>query len=505
LLLPQTLGREFSLMENRNSNKLTLAREFEKKAINESISTQRPSFHVSSPVGWFNDPNGFSLYNEEYHLFFQYHPYSIHWGPMHWGHMKTSDFIKWQTLPVALAPDQSFDESGCFSGTALEAGGKHVLMYTGVKEELLPNNRKEIRQTQCIAIGNGLDYEKLEGNPVIEGKMIPEGSSLVDFRDPKIWKEGEIYFALVANRNEDGSGQLLLYKSINLKQWEKCSVLIKCNNEYGRMWECPDFFKLGEKDVIIISPQDMKAKGLELHNGNGNLYFIGQYDNCEYTFLKEEVGVLDYGFDFYAPQTLLAKDGRRILIAWMQSWDNYLTPGHFTWSGMMTIPRELIIKNGKIIQYPVRELEDYRANKVLYENYELNGAMELPGIHGREIDMEVEILSGDYQNFQIKLAGNEEFYTCISYNSQNKVITFDRKYSGIDRDIICERQMQVFNEKEYIKMRILLDKYSVELFVNDGEKVMTSLCYTSLDTNKIKFDVNGTAIVNIVKYDIAVD
>lgn len=505
MLLPQILGRNNSIMDDTKSKMLTQAREYEKKAINELINTQRPSFHVSSPVGWFNDPNGFSLYNEEYHLFFQYHPYSTLWGPMHWGHIKTTDFIKWQMIPTALAPDQSYDEAGCFSGTAIEADGKHVLMYTGVKETIMPNNSKEIRQTQCIAIGDGIDYEKLECNPVIEGKLIPEGSSLEDFRDPKIWKDGELYYALVANRSEDGSGQLMLYKSADLRQWETCSILARCNNEYGRMWECPDFFKLEEKDVLIISPQDMKAKKLEFHNGNGNVYFIGQYDNSDYSFQKETEGVLDYGLDFYAPQTLLTMDGRRIMIAWMQTWDNYLTPSHFTWSGMMTLPRELVLKNGKIYQNPVRELESYRTNKVQYDNQELNGVVELSGIQGRELDLEVEVLAGDYQSFQIKFAGDGEVYTSIEYNSRSKVLTFDRKYSGIVRDVICERQMQVLSDNNYIKLRILLDKYSVELFVNDGEKVMTSLYYTKLEADKIQFVVDGTAIANIVKYDITVD
>lgn len=491
-------------MNLMDSNKLNEAREYEKKAMKIMPEAKRPSFHVSSPVGWFNDPNGFSLYKGEYHLFFQYHPYSIQWGPMHWGHMKTTDFIKWENLPTALAPDQIYDANGCFSGTALEFEGKHILMYTGVSKVHQQDNSDTIRQTQCIAIGDGLNYEKLDCNPVLAADMIPDGSSLEDFRDPKIWKDGEEYFALVANRSEDGSGQLMLYKSADLREWEKCSILLKCNNEFGRMWECPDFFKMCEKDILILSPQDMKAKDLEFHNGNGNLYFIGHYDKNNYTFQKEAHGVLDYGLDFYAPQTLLSKDGRRIMIAWMQTWDNYLTPGHFEWSGMMTIPRELELKNGRIYQYPVRELENYRANKVQYDAIELLGEAELPGIKGREIDMEVEILPGNYQHFQIRFAENEEYYSSIGYDPKKKIINFDRKYSGFIRDIICERQMQVHSENNTIKLRIILDKYSVELFVNDGEDVMSALYYTTLDADQIRFVVDGKAKVNIIKYDIVV-
>ena len=107
-----------------NSEILDKARVFEEEAANNISEKERPSFHLSAPVGWINDPNGFSNFNGEYHLFYQYHPYDIKWGPMHWGHSKTKDFIKWEQLPVALAPDEEYDKGGCFSGSAIEVRWK---------------------------------------------------------------------------------------------------------------------------------------------------------------------------------------------------------------------------------------------------------------------------------------------------------------------------------------------------------------------------------------------
>lgn len=109
-----------------------------------------------------NDPNGFSDYKGEHHLFFQYYPYATHWDSMHWGHAKSTDFIKWEYLPTALAPDQDYDNSGVFSGSAIEDGEKQILIYTGVEEKAAPNGEKCIRQNQCVAIGNGVEYEKLK-------------------------------------------------------------------------------------------------------------------------------------------------------------------------------------------------------------------------------------------------------------------------------------------------------------------------------------------------------
>lgn len=124
-------------------NKLDKANSYIEK--NKVPAEQRPAFHVTAPVGWINDPNGFSVYQNKYHLFYQYHPYSDVWGPMHWGHCVTQDFIKWEKLPVAIAPDESYDADGCFSGSAIETDRGHILVYTGVCEEET-DGRKQIYQ-----------------------------------------------------------------------------------------------------------------------------------------------------------------------------------------------------------------------------------------------------------------------------------------------------------------------------------------------------------------------
>lgn len=119
------------------SPKLLKVHRMEKKQIHDIPKEERPAYHMSSPTGWINDPNGFSVFGGQYHLFFQYHPFSKKWGPMHWGHCVSKDFIKWEYLPCALAPDESYDKEGCFSGSAIEADGEHVLIYTGVMDRYL--------------------------------------------------------------------------------------------------------------------------------------------------------------------------------------------------------------------------------------------------------------------------------------------------------------------------------------------------------------------------------
>ena len=464
---------------------------------------QKPAFHATAPVGWINDPNGFSEYRNKYHLFYQHHPYSDAWGPMHWGHCTSCDFIKWEDLPEALAPDESFDKNGCFSGSALETDEGHALVYTGVIEKD-ENGKKSVFQNQCLAFGNGENYIKYDGNPVIDGNQLPESFSREDFRDPKIWFDDGSYYLVAGNRKGDGLGQVVLFRSPDLKSWQYVTVLAENDGTYGTMWECPDFFELGDQNVLIVSPQDMRAVGNKFYNGNHVLYFLGQYNKTNCQFDYSEGVMLDFGADFYAAQTLLTNDGRRIMIAWMQSWDINIKPAEQRWNGMMTVPRELSLINGHLYQRPVRELENYLVNPIHYQNTEISGEVSLPGINGRVLDLSAEVLSGDFKKLSIHIAHNEEYTTCFTYNPEEQSIEFDRTYSGMRRDVVSQRKMKIDNPQSTLKLRIILDKYSAELFVNDGYQTFSATFYTPLEADEIVFKCDGKAILNIEKSDIRI-
>ena len=484
------------------SEMLNKAREYEKAECIKIAKENRPVFHFSTPVGWLNDPNGFSEYKGEHHLFFQYYPYATEWGSMHWGHTKSKDFIRWEYLPAALAPDCNYDNFGVFSGGAVEVGEEQVLVYTGVEAKEQDNGKKCIRQTQCIAIGDGRDYKKYENNPVITADMLPEGSSLEDFRDPKIWKEDGRYYMVVGSRSADGSGQIALFSAEKIDDWKFEKILDRSENKVGKMWECPDFFDLGDKQVLIVSPQEMEIDGLEIHAGNNALFLIGNYEN---EFTREKIQSADYGLDFYAPQTMLTEDGRRVMIGWMQSWDNPIYPATQKWSGMMTVPRELYLRNGRVRQMPVRELEAYRKNEVIYKDICIEKETELNGVSGRSTDIELSLKGHEYEKFRIRLAADEKYYSEIVYKRGKGILTFDRTYSGLTRDAVTARSMKVDNKNDELNLRILVDKYSVEIFVNDGEQAMTSLIYTPVNATKMTFTSDGKAYVDVKKYEIEVE
>ena len=349
------------------SQTLREARKYEEASEKLIKAEERPGFHLTPRTGWMNDPNGFSYYKGRYHLFYQYYPYESRWGSMHWGHAVSQDLLHWESLPCALAPDEAYDRDGCFSGSAVELpDGRQLLMYTGVLKERQGHGEYREVQTQCLAAGDGLDYEKYEQNPVLDDTDIPEGSSRFDFRDPRIWRHTDgTYRCVVGSRPADGSGQILLYASGDGFHWKFKSVLVSNHDRFGKMWECPDFFELDGKWVLLVSPQDMLPEGFEYHNGNGTLCLIGDYDEETGTFAETHDQSIDYGIDFYAAQTVLAPDGRRIMIGWMQNWDACsMRSPEDPWMGQMSLPRELSVRDGRLYQKPIRELNAMWRNKI---------------------------------------------------------------------------------------------------------------------------------------------
>lgn len=460
-----------------------------------------PAFHAAPPCGWINDPNGFSYYEGKIHLFCQLHPYDTVWGPMHWGHFVSDDFISWEEMQVVLAPEECYDYAGCFSGTAIETEKGHLLAYTGVIEKEIGGTITML-QNQCLAIGDGREYVKFEQNPVVTGELLPKEFSRNDFRDPKLWKEDDCYYMIAGNKTIDGMPQIVLLASLDLLNWKYVSVLAKDDeHKLGSMWECPDFFIMDGKYVLMFSPQDMEGND-ELHNGHNSIYFIGDYDKTTHEFKRGDYYSFDDGLDFYAPQTMAFPDGRRIMIGWMQSWDSNIRPPKQKWACMMTIPRELSIVNGRIRQSPVREIEKYHSNQYICECCKVRGTINIPEISGRMLDLSIEITDGDYNEFTISFASNDKYHCDFIFYKYKNMIEMDRSHSGMIRDTIASRRVKIRYPHRNLRLRFILDRYSAEIFVNDGEQVLSTTFYTPLNAEDICFSCDKEAVMNIVKHEL---
>ncbi len=489
------------------SEALRRVRAFEKEHWLAPDDPRLPLFHLTGGIGWINDPNGFSLYKGEIHLFFQYHPYATYWGPMHWGHVKSRDLIRWERLPAALAPDMPYDAAGCFSGSAIELeDGRHLLMYTAVRKDALPDGGVRELQTQCLAFGDGLDYEKYDGNPVIDAALLPPGGDTHDFRDPKLWREDGRFYAVMGNRCPDGCGAVLLYESEDALRWRLKGELAASHGHRGRMWECPDFFRLDGTDVLIVSPQEMQPEELEFIEGNTTLCLLGRFERegCRFDWTREQT--MDYGLDFYAPQTLLLPDGRRVLIAWMQYWESAgWCPEGLPFYGQMTVPRELFIRDGRLYQRPVRELEAYRGAKTEVRALRLSGACELEGIRGRCLDMSLTVrpeTEGSLRSFTLHLASGGDYDCSLRWDCARRTLLVDRSRAGFPPEIRNTREFETGERDGTLRLRVLLDRWSMELFVNDGEHAASFTLYAPQSADGIRFEADGAALLDVEKYDL---
>ncbi len=256
----------------------------------------------------------------------------------------------------------------------------------------------------------------------------------------------------------------------------------------------------------------MLPQGFEYHNGDGTLCLIGSLNEQKDTFTDEHSQSIDYGIDFYAPQTILTQDGRRVMIGWMQNWDTCNVKGYSNpWFGQMSLPRELSIKNGRLYQTPVRELEELRRNRVACKNEIFSGLKQVDGVSGRRVDMEITVRPAVvengvprdmYRKFAVRFAQNDKYQTSLSFHPSDSIMKIDRKFSGSRRAIIHQRRSEVNSQNGELKIRLILDRYSVEVFINDGEQVMSAVLYTDLDADGISFLADGMVSMDLVKYDL---
>ncbi len=480
-----------------NPAPLNRVREYERERATRLPADERPLFHLTPLVGWMNDPNGFCYYKGQYHLFYQYHPFSRQWGPMHWGHAVTNDLLHWTYQPCALAPDTQADAGGCFSGSAVEMpDGQLLLAYTGVQPA--GTFRRET-QAQCVAIGDGIDFEKSLLNPVIRHAHLPEGYSEFDFRDPKIWREDDGYAMVVANRHSQRQGSILLMKSRDGLDWHFVGEIDASCDEYGRMWECPDFFELDGMHVLLVSPQEMYARE-EFHAGYGTVCIVGTFDEKNCQFDRQTVQPVDYGLTFYAPQTMKAPDGRRIMIGWMDNWETCKeAPRRHPWYAQMSAPRELYIRNNRLCQRPVREMENLWKDTIQHNQVTVHEEMSLPGVQGRLMDMEIVLNGQDSacRRFTLHVAKDENHYIQIRCDLARNELIFDRSHGGSRRDIAHTRHVKAGLKDGKMTLRLLMDKESIELFVNDGEQVLTSLIPTPISADHITFAADAPVRMSV--------
>ena len=243
-------------------------------------------------------------------------------------------------------------------------------------------------------------------------------------------------------------------------------------------------------------------------NGNGTVCMIGDLDETGTRFLCTDDQPVDYGMDFYAPQTIQTPDGRTVMIAWMQNWD---TVGHpdepdIPWHNQMTVPREIHICSGKLLQWPVRELDTLRKNPLVRKNLPVSGDLDLPELRGRTTDIVLSVRGASEHlscpGFTLYVAQDADFRTELHYSAAEGTLTLDRTWSGSRRNFSHIRTCRISEKNGTIRLRVLLDRFSLEVFANGGEEAMTAVIRTGLSADRISFHAEGDVLLDLEKYDL---
>ena len=442
--------------------------------------SKRPLFHFTAEKNWINDPNGLSYFNGEYHMFYQHNPENCYWGNMTWGHAKSKNLFEWQHLPHALYPDsEEFgDVDGCFSGSGLVENGELYLFYTGVKMLTKQANQfgntitigsDDLLPTQVLAkTKDGENFEKIEKIEL----FIPEECSKAHVRDPKVWKRGKLWYLAIGAKDNEG-GKILIYSSKDMRKWELFSKISEKN--MGYMWECPDLFEIGGKDLLMFSPEGVSEDGQKSISG----YYLGDFNYENGTFEHEEFKRVDYGFEYYAPQSFEDEKGRRIIIGWLVGHAPLDGEG---WNGMMTLPREVKLRDGKVSTLPVEELKDFRKEKIA----------EFSEISKAKNCYDIELRLKKLDDFSMTLFKDGRNGLKLSYFKERESFVLDREgvINGFEplTTFGTLRECRISENKE-MNLRVIVDRCVAEIYINDGEKVMSAV--VNPRDNQIEIEVLG--------------
>ncbi|SDQ33043.1 fructan beta-fructosidase [Paraburkholderia fungorum] len=465
----------------------------------------RPDYHFTPHSGWINDPNGLIESGGVYHLFYQFYDggwalkdgrfkSSTEWGPMHWGHATSTDLVHWHQMPIALYPDKKIGTSEVqgmiFSGSVVldrdntsGLGSKQrppmVAVYTEA-DTFGPGSGQ--RQAIAYSVDNGTVWKKYAGNPVLPY------NNTETFRDPQVfWFGAANKWVMVISCGD----RVCFYNSPDLKHWAEVGDFGKAEVGVGVPWECPDLFplqvthdgKTETKWVLVVSVQHGAPTG-----SFGTRYFVGDFDGKTFknSALPSDVKWLDYGSDYYAGRTWTPSRSdlkHRIALGWMANWSYAKTLPTTRYRGSMTVPRELSLQyDGSgyyLAQRPVPSVQKrLNSHKIDVRIDDSHKSQSITTGTVAQINVDFKITPGSNKlEFELFKTGQQQ--VSIAYDVTKSEISVDRRnYAGYRfKTDDSPQSAHVVPQNGHLTIQALLDRNSVELFVNDGRVTFTNLIY----------------------------
>lgn len=431
--------------------------------------------HLQSPKNWMNDPNGFIYYKGMYHMFYQHFPYAPVWGTMHWGHATSKDLVHWEHTDIAIYPSKHYDANGIFSGNALEKDGKLYLYYTGIRyPHMNPDNihipgNDILEACQALLISeDGISFDNQNGKQCILAPSTDDTlMSRANTRDPKVFEVNGIYYMILGS-TENGEGKLIFFESENAIDFHfRASYQSRA---FGSVLECPDLFELDGTYILLGAAMEYFDDGLA--NDAQEIYKLCSFEpkTCAFSW-ESESHFLDYGTDYYATQTTLDADGNRVLIGWMRMPQAKSDAKRGAWSGLMTIPRTLSVKNGHLYSIPHKNIVSQFLVELSVE--------DVPGLIITGAD-DIQLFGTDESVTDFRLSVNLQEHTTIDIGGY--LITYENNRITADRTAVYpvgnyRYQSTTPELKDGHHIDIYVSDSIIETYVNHGEYVISHIIY----------------------------
>lgn len=451
-----------------------------------------PLYHFSPAYGWMNDPNGLVYLDGEYHLFYQYNPYGSMWGNMHWGYAVSRDLVRWEHLPVAIAPDElgTVFSGNCIIDKENTAGfGKNAMIayYTSAGE----------RQTQSIAYSTdlGRTFTKYDKNPVVT-------VDIPDFRDPNVFYHaptGKWIMVIAAGQ------EVQLFSSSDLLHWEYESSFGEGYGNHGGVWECPDLLELpvdgdpGRKKWVLL----LNINPGGIFGGSATQYFTGNFDGKTFTCESspETVKWMDWGKDHYATITWHnAPEGRAIAIAWMSNWQYANQVPTLQFRSANSVPREISLYTKEtesyLLHHPVKELEGLRKESVVVSSFTVNKSYTIDQLladNTGTYELDISFKNQSAGIIGLNLFNSRGESVDMYYDLTAHRFIMDRTKSGLtgfSPDFPAVTYAPVEKQSAY-RLRLWVDHCSIECFDGEGKFVMTNLVFPDEPYNRLNFYSKG--------------
>lgn len=430
----------------------------------------RPRYHFLPPANWINDPNGLIYWRDVYHLFYQYNPHGAFWGTIHWGHASSADMVHWEHHPIALRPGpDAYDRDGCWSGCAIDDAGIPTLFYTGKEQD---------QEHVCIARGdaNLQNWHKDPTNPIIASP--PAELNASGFRDPFVWYEDNTWWMVIGSGTGEQRGAVLLYRSHDLTQWQYMHPLLVGDGTNGTMWECPNFFHLGDRAVLIVSVLPLEQV----------LVFVGTYQQG--VFLPDYSTLLDGGPTYYAPQVIRNADNEWLILGWLKEKQER----DADWAGALSLPRILSLHdNSRLSIQPIPALKQLRGHTQTYTKDLYPGDSAPISInHLGQWECEGTIYPATEGSLTLTLEDEEQEYVTIHLNLAEQKCGMQNAQQAVETWLSYHMSSDAL-----LHIHCFFDHSVIEVFIQQEQCFTWRVYPVSMATMHLRLDVQGNTALSV--------